>query len=206
MKVKLELRKRDVFGKIQMGREIIRNLSSNPHFSEPLPELEDLETTTDKLEEYWKDYNKVIRLPQIKLQKLNKSETEFDQLITALAFEVEKKSKGDVSLIQSAGFCTRAPRKSKGIPNQVEDLKVTDAGLSGCVNLKWKSITGAKCYNVEISTDAGSESDWVVIDTTTKAKAFIKDLNSDVKYRFRVTAVGTAGKGMPSESVVKYTQ
>jgi hypothetical protein len=70
----------------------------------------------------------------------------------------------------------------------------------GHVDLRWRTIYGAKAYNIERAED-GPELIWKFMTTTTKREASVNTMVSGKKYWHRIAAIGAAGQSPWSDPV-----
>lgn len=203
-KIKLGLSRRNIENKIQFGTDVDNSMSSNPIFSPLAGGQSNLVTAKTTLQTKWTESNAAKQLAQQKATEVQDAEADFDSAMTKVANDVENLANGDVSIIQAAGMDVKNPPSAPQIPVQPVINLIEEGTSSGTINLKWKSVKGAKSYNIEMNSDVNNQEGWVIKLTTTKLKVTISGLSSGMKYWFRVTALGAAGTGSPSDPAVKY--
>lgn len=88
---------------------------------------------------------------------------------------------------------------------QVDGLDCTIGDAEGRVILRWKSIKGAKSYEIQVSVDPITTTSWKAADpsVSTKASVTLDGLPSGGRCWFRVRAIGSAGAGPWSDPSVK---
>ena len=106
---------------------------------------------------------------------------------------------GDEVAILSTGFGVRGANTPPQPVAAPENLKVSTNGSPGISKLRWKPVTGAVSYLVEMSPDPITNDSWVQVDTPTKASAEIPGAEPGTACWFRTAAVGAAGDGPWSE-------
>ena len=123
-------------------------------------------------------------------------------LLVKLARYVNSVAGGDIDMAVSSGF---ELAKSPDPIDKLEAPTKVDArtgAIEGDVDLTWKGVRGARMYQVYICDgDPTADGKWTVAGISSKARATVKDLVSDKKYAFRVSAMGVVGEGPVSESV-----
>ena len=88
-------------------------------------------------------------------------------------------------------------------PGKVTGVKASKQ-TTNSIKLSWKKVTGAKSYIV--SRYNYSKLKWEKITTTKKTSYVDKKKKAATKYKYRVTAVNSAGSGSASNSMITATQ
>lgn len=88
-------------------------------------------------------------------------------------------------------------------PGKVTGVKASKQ-TTNSIQLSWKKVTGAKSYIV--SRYNYSKLKWEKITTTKKTSYVDKKKKAATKYKYRVTAVNSAGSGSASNSMITATQ
>lgn len=177
-KVKLELQTISVPEKIRKARQVIAQLTGNPHFPGAAALIAELSASTSSLES---DYDSAIEARNAAAAKtatLNSTERSFDGVLTRVGSHVEDASPGDEAKIKSAGLDVRSERRPVGELPAVSGLTVSVGDSDGELDLHWDRGKGAQSYTL-----AG--------------------LTSGHRIRVRVAAIGTAGQGPWSDPVAK---
>lgn len=186
--------------KIQYGRRLITACTGNPHFQTPNPTLAAFTTVTDGLETGYNDA-KAARLAAKSLTQLqDQAAAAFDLMVSQLASYVDNVSAGDATIIESAGFATRATPTPVGELPAPTDVSAKPGEHPGHADVKWKRVYGASAYNIERATDS-AELTWQFIGSSTKAEASLNSMLSGKKYWHRVAALGSAGQSAWSDPV-----
>ncbi len=157
----------------------------------------------DKLQNSYTDALEARGISVTKTAIMNQDETAFDSEVTALGRYVEVECKGDEAKIKSAGMDIKAAAAPIGTPQRPESIKATEGLKNGSVDLKWKSVRGARSYVVRITATIAANDSWKQVLVVTKAAATIESLVSGTQYWFQVAAVGAAGQGPWSDPATK---
>lgn len=88
-------------------------------------------------------------------------------------------------------------------PGKVTGVKASKQ-TTNSIKISWKKVTGAKSYIV--SRYNYSKQKWEKITTTKKTSYVDKKKKAAKKYKYRVTAVNSAGSGSASNSMITATQ
>ncbi|WP_205508751.1 fibronectin type III domain-containing protein [Longitalea arenae] len=110
-------------------------------------------------------------------------------LLQELADYVTATSKGDRTLIFNSGFDATNESRGSTLPPSIDKLEV-ELGPSGEATIRAKSVTGAKSYAHQYTTEPpGLNTIWSSEFSSESVYTF-KDLSSDKRYWFRVVAIG----------------
>ncbi|MBL9131167.1 MAG: fibronectin type III domain-containing protein [Verrucomicrobiaceae bacterium] len=109
---------------------------------------------------------------------------------------------GDPAKIVLAGFDLASERTPVGELPAPLNLAVT-MGAAGMLKLRWKPVTGASSYIIEMADHSTAPLAWAQVKVSTRASAEMGGLVSGKVYAFRVRAVGAAGEGPWSDEAVK---
>lgn len=108
-------------------------------------------------------------------------------------------SAGNAVLLARSGFPLEKQRTPVGIPGSPAAVEARMTGLQGEVELRWKSVHGARGYQVWMSMEDPALGRWQAIGYTTRVKHLVSDLESYRAYFFCVSAIGAAGEGAQSD-------
>ena len=178
--------------KIQRGRRITAALTGNPNFPSPNPTISALTATIDTLEADYNEAQAARLITRTKTQIQEDSVVSFNGMVSLVASYVDNVSGGDATKIESAGFAVRSTPAPIGELPAPTDVQAKSGEHPGHAAVKWKSLYGAKSYNIERATDS-AELTWQFMGSTTKSEAALNSMLSGKKYWFRVSAVGSAG-------------
>jgi hypothetical protein len=123
-----------------------------------------------------------------------------EALVAQLTSYVDGASGGDATIIESAGFSTRANPTPVGEIPAPTDLQVTPSEFAGSADVKWKSKRGAVSFTVERAEDAPTLV-YGVIGNCTQKQTSLNSMVSGKKYWFRMAAIGAAGQSAWSDPV-----
>jgi hypothetical protein len=198
---KLGLDDLTVPARIQYGRRLIKGIVDNPTvFVTPNPSVETLTAEVDAMEAAYNNA-KAARLAAKTLTQILEDQVDsFDSDVSQLASYVDNIANGDSVTIERSGFSVRATPTPVGPLPAPTDLQVEASEHSGHAELSWRSVYGAKVYNIERAEDT-TEGTWKFMGTTTKREASMNTMISGKKYWHRVAAVGAAGQSAWSEPV-----
>ncbi len=174
--------------KIEFYRNVIVCLTSNITFENPDVELARLNEAVNKLTV---DYQAAQTGLHKAVAQMHQSETAADDLFRLTARYVDRIANGDEAIILSAGFNGSKQPVSSSRPHFT-----AENGENPCeIVLKCKTHPNARSYTWQFSADAlpAKEEDWKYAGTSTQATFAIKNLNSLVKYWFRVAPVTSEG-------------
>ncbi len=124
-------------------------------------------------------------------------------MLVKLARYVNSVAGGDVDKAVSSGFDlakTPDPIDKLEAPT---NLQGTTGAIASEVDLRWKGVRGGRLYQVYICDgDPTTDGKWTIAGLCSKARFTVKDLITDKKYSFKVTALGKVGEGPESEVVM----
>ncbi len=196
----LGLAKLSIPKKIEKARQVVKAMSANPVFVNPLPGLATVTTATDELESA---YNDAQNGGPAQTAVMYAKEAKLDRLLTQLGNYVEIIADGDEAIILAAGINV----KGKGV-RQANKFTVTDGDQEGEAIL----VTPVKpraSYVWQRSVDplpteppeAANGSKWEQIGITTVATLTVDSLMPGTKYWFRVAPVTNTGQGLWSDPI-----
>jgi hypothetical protein len=185
---------------IQYGRRLIAGFTGNPNFPTPNPTVAALTAATDALEAAYNDARAARLTAKTKTQLQDEKMAAFGETVSLLASYVDNASGGDATVIESSGFAVRATPSPVGPLPAPSDVQATASAHPGHAELRWRSVYGAKAYNIE-RAEGGAELVWKYMATTTKREASVNSMVSGKTYWHRVAAVGAAGQSAWSDPV-----
>ncbi|MBI5214739.1 MAG: fibronectin type III domain-containing protein [Ignavibacteriae bacterium] len=203
-KIKLGLATMQPQEKVEFSSNVLAKMTGNANFPNPNPDLNTVQQKQDDLKLVLSNLEQARQTVAQLAAEAEEKEKALDESLSLLASYVENVSNGDEVIILSSGMSVRSTVKlTKPMP-QVLDVRVSQGTNEGEVDLRWKSIKGAKSYALEYSPDPIGPSTWTHGGIAPKAKFTIGNLESGKKYWFRVAAVGAEGRGMWSDPAVKW--
>ena len=188
-------------GLLVKARNLVSKLTGNAAFANPTPALATVTAAADLLQGAINAYeanpgpnehtDRTIAFEQVR------------GLVTDLGGYIQAASGGDLALIKSAGCQVRKERTPKGELPAPRGISAVGTALPGRIDVSWGGVRGRLMYEPEICEgDPNVESNWRVLQLTSKNRLAVTGLKSDVLYYFRVKAIGTAGAGPVSEPAV----
>jgi hypothetical protein len=198
---KLGLDDLTVPAKIQYGRRLIAGITDNPtFFPTPNPTVAALTAETDAMEAAYNEAKAARLTAKTLTQILQDRVGTFDGSVSQLASYVDNTANGDPVIIERSGFSVRATPTPVGPLPAPTDVQVEASEHPGHADLRWRTVYGAKAYNIERAEDT-TEGTWKFMGTTTKREASMNSMVSGKKYWHRIAAVGAAGQSAWSEPV-----
>lgn len=201
--VKVGVTKMSVPAKIQFTRQIVLDMTNNPNFAAPSPDLDCLSDAAAALESAYNSALQARANAKMQTSVMGQKSAFLDLLLMQAASYVQSSSQGDKAKIESAGFDVRDNPTPIGHLPAPAETKAVPSLHPGGVQLSWKKVRGAKSYLVERAVDTNQPLEWAAATTSTKTKAVVNTMTSGLRYWFRVAAIGSAGQGAWSEPVSK---
>jgi hypothetical protein len=202
-KPKLNLRGLSTLQKVQKTNDIVAALTGNTNYTTPNPTLAAVTASSDGLSSAFSAREDARMALEEKQTLLENTEDGHDTLLNLLMAYVENASGGDEAKILSAGFEVKGRPTPVGEMPQVDGLDCAIGDAEGRVILRWKSIKGAKSYEVQTCPDPISAAGWKAAGITTRASLTLDGLPTGGRCWFRVRAIGSAGPGPWSDPAVK---
>jgi len=194
-KVRVGIKSMTALRKIAFARQIVAEMTNNPNFPAPSPDLKVMAAAANALEAAYAAAQSARQAAKALTASQKQKEDALELAITQQANYVDSASSGDKSKIESSGFCARSAATPVGTPGTPQELIVKNGDLVSTLALKWKPVRGARSYVIEFAAGSGSPAAWLQLAITSKAKHFASGLVSGTRYWFRVAAVGSAGPG-----------
>lgn len=179
-------------------RNMVVKMTGNVNFPTPVPALAAVTAASDTLET-------AIQAYELNPGPLEHSErAQAFEVLKGLAIDlgsyVQAASNGELAKIESAGCEVRKSNTPLGqlpAPNNVVALSTS---YPGQVVIRFGGVKGRSLYNIFIcSGDPNKEENWKMLDYTQKNRYVADGLTTDVKYYFRVNAIGAAGASPMSD-------
>lgn len=193
-KIKLNLSKLSITGKLDLAKQIVKAMTGNPNFTTPNPALAQVTTAAGNLETAREEVLALRAEAKNKTVIQNQLEDALDRLLTQLASYVENISAEDPVIITSAAMDVKTPAAPIGEPDIPVSVVATTGDSDGEIDLSWNSDPGAKSYVIELSTQAPPNAVWTHAKTTTKSKETLTNLTSGTRYWCRVAAINANGQ------------
>lgn len=187
-------------------RHIVKMMTDNPAFPDPIPSLQVVSLNCDILEVAASaaDFTK----GRIERARRDEAYDTVRELVMNLANYVQAAAHGDALVIMSAGFEVKLKRQTSvplEAPAKVEVERKLKAA-KGSLFVRWSPVKNKKLYKVLINdadpTDPGA---WRLLTTTGKNFMSVEGLESFRNYAFRVVAIGALGDSPASEFKMAWT-
>ena len=194
--IRLELDKRTVDEKISQGSGIQSGVAANPAvFPDPNPGLPEFAAVVATLQEQKTARDNLIAATHVATLRLQAAEKTYDNMVTQLAAYAQCVTAGDAASLERAGFELRRAKVPTYELGAVQSLVVRVTAYPGMLHARWDRLHGAKFYEVQVSLDLSTESDWRTIKSCTASKTIIEGLTSGTRIWVRVRGLVKDIKG-----------
>jgi hypothetical protein len=201
--VKVELWKKSVPVKIELGRTVHKSMTGNANFPSPIPPLAALAAAVQELETAYE-----ARMSHgggtLFTSVIHEKENVFDEMMRDLERYVNIESRNEESVIRSAGMDVRKPRGKAEVPGIASSFSAKPGQHPGSVDLRWKRPAWAITHLIFMTDDIDNSASWKLTGATTNTRFTVTGLEPLRKYWFRIEAVGSAGTGPPADVVMTY--
>jgi hypothetical protein len=189
---------------VQLGQDIHTAMTGNAHFTDPTPELTELQTRLTAATTKINAHSAAIDALNLAIIARDNALQDLRDTLSALGLYVENISGGDEEIIASAGMPTRAVPTPVTM-TQVQNLRLIPSDKDGELRAFWDRVLGVRVYEVQVSTDTATPpNNWQDKLTTTKSRAHLNDtLVSGQKVWVRVRAIGPNDEGAWSDPAWK---
>lgn len=182
---------------------IYEGLFENPDFPTPTPDMATFNTARLA---YSNALEKAASRSVDDIAAKDKARTVLTAMLVELGNYVTLTANGDVNKLVSSRFTLRKQREAKPELQKPKNLKLADGINPGVINDSVDAVTGARSYSHEYTMDPLTpDSVWTVISSTSR-KCTIKNLQSGMKYWFRVAAVGVRNQFNYSDVLSRIVQ
>ncbi len=179
-------------------RIMVKEMTANPDFPNPMPALASCTAAADELAAAINAY--LLNSGPRELSDRNQAFRTAKALTTDLGSYVQAASNGELAKIQSAGCQVRRPNTPIGQLAAPPNAKAATTLYPGRIVVSWGAVKGRSGYNLFICIgDPAVETNWRLLDFTTKTRYVADGLKSNDMFYFRVVAVGTAGPSPASD-------
>lgn len=199
-KVKLELKVKTISDKVSLGQAQLNRIKNSANFPNPAPSIAEVQAVVTNLSKARAEQISAKQTLKSKTHRVSAAEKKYDGVFTRLGNYINGISQGNKTIIIDAGmkffFPGGSPRVGR-LPAP-KKFKVVYTQNKGELLLKWQKVPKAIVYNIEraLSNETGTK--WEEIGFTTSTKFLADNLESGIKYFFRLNALGTAGKSAPT--------
>jgi len=167
-KVRVGIKSMSALEKIAFARRIVAEMTNNPNFPSPSPNLAVMSAAAAALESAFAAAQSARQTAKALAAAQKAKEAALERAISQEANYVDSASGGDKEKIESSGFCARSESAPVGMPERPQDLLVRDAEMPGTVALRWKPVHGARSYVIEFAAATGSPTAWLQLAITPK--------------------------------------
>ena len=195
-RVKLGMRSLSSAALLEKGRNIAEMLKDNVAYTTLQALLPAFIILLDKFEEA--NNSVLFHGGKVAFEAKRLAELAVRGAISDFAGYVQGISSGDKAMILSAGFNVVKDRTPTPAPVAPGDLIVRRTDEIGILKLRWHKVPASKLYYVEMQKE-GAE--WERVATTTRTTHVMGNLQTGVRYTFRVQAITSAGISQMSEEV-----
>ena len=179
-------------------RIMVKEMTANPDFPNPMPALASCTAAADELAAAINAY--LLNSGPRELSDRNQALRTAKALTTDLGSYVQAASNGELAKIQSAGCQVRRPNTPIGQLAAPPNADAATTLYPRRLAVRWGAVKGRSGYNLFICIgDPAVETNWRLLDFTTKTRYVADGLKSNDMFYFRVVAVGTAGPSPASD-------
>ena len=194
--IRLGLDKKTVDEKIAQGDSIQAGVAANPAvFPDPNPGLPEFAAVIATLQEQKTARDNLSAAARLATTRLQAAEKSYDIMVTQLAAYAQCVTAGDAASLERGGFEVRRARVPTYDLEAVQNLEVRVTAYPGMLHARWDRLHGAKFYEVQVSLDLSTESDWRTIRSCTASKTIIEGLTSGTRIWVRVRGLVKDIKG-----------
>jgi hypothetical protein len=187
---------------VKLGLRIAQNMKGNANFPNPTPAQAAIETAC---QDFQSALNLAGRNDRTLSSAKNDKKAALIGLLDDLAKYVTSVANGDKTILLSSGFdITGIKGNQQGL--QPIDTLVVEVGPTGEAITRVKKVTGARAYVHEYTPDPITPNSVWTSETITDRENTFTNLQSVVKYWFRVTAVGLNKQKVTSPLVARVVQ
>ncbi|HLG35053.1 MAG TPA: fibronectin type III domain-containing protein [Bacteroidia bacterium] len=201
--VKLELWKKSIPQKIDLGKGIFKAMTGNANFLSPDPSLAELDDAVNELAGASAEVESHGG-GTLYTSVMNKKEDAFDEVMRRMGRYVDNTAKGNENIIRSAGMDVKKQREPAQLCAAAENLSATPGLLSGSIDLRWKRPKFAVGHNIYVSADIENNNAWKLIGQTTNTRFTVTGLEPLKVYWFKVEGIGSAGTGAASDPAMTH--
>lgn len=176
------------------GRILIRQMTGNAHFANPVPSLAEMQRVVEALEAINVDQqHNPSRLGRIERDLRS---AELCMLIKGLAGYVQGISGGELAVILSSGFEVKRKRHASQPMVAPENMRTIRTQETGVISIRWNAVKNRLLYKVQVNKgDPNDQDAWELLCETSRNYLRLEDLEERRVYHFRALAFGALGAG-----------
>lgn len=183
------------------AQSIIKAMTGNSYFPDPLPELTAATTATT---EFVAALSKAKMGGKNEVADKNQKRATLVMALFQLGSVAMAIAAGNVAALVSTGFTLTKERTPSAPLSKPVVLQLTD-GQPGELKMTTKRVPAGRMYNFEYTTDPLNANAWVG-QTTTQSSFTFKSLESGKKYWCRVAVMGVNEQVVYSDAVSRIAQ
>lgn len=182
---------------------IVSKMTGNTNFTTPSPTLAIVTAQLTTLNNKMREQAIAEKTASEKTAEMNTEKDTLTEVLQKLCSYVDGAANGVEAKILSSGFDVKKDAVAIGLLPAPKKVLALEGANDGEINGTWGTVTGAKSYIVELSTDIQDINGWTYQMTVTKAKCTITELTSGMRIWIRVAAINAAGQGAYSDPATK---
>lgn len=204
-KIKLELQKKTVPEKLQLGANHITSMDGNSHYpaATRVPTDAQFQTAQNDLAAADAAVQAAETVWKQKIQERDVKEAVWDAAITARANNCEAVTPNDPVALASTGLPLRNTPAPVGQLPAPANLRAVPTDNEGEIELRCQAVKGGKSFEWECRTYSDPNAPWTTVKPSTTARILVPGLTPGVMYAFRVRAIGAAGPGTWSDEATE---
>ncbi|MBL0308231.1 MAG: fibronectin type III domain-containing protein [Bacteroidetes bacterium] len=199
MRIRIGFKDLSIPNQIERARNIVRMMTGNPKFPAPSPTLA---FVTNRIKALEAAYIKAANGGKNHIDARTLRLKEMLSAIRELAAYVQMESHGDQEVILSSGF--EVILRGAPVPvSKVLKLRTRGGRYVGSIHAVWAKVKGAVAYIVEVSDAQPVAESFRIYKVVAQTRHDIINLAPGKVHWVRITAVGRAGYGLPSDPSIQ---
>lgn len=188
-KVKAGLRGLSAADKLMKGRVVLKQMSSNPDFPDPVPTLAELQVACQELDIAIREAEDRGRRA---IARKDRAVVVMENYLTRLAGYANSMALGNAQKLLNSGFdLVKRPEPISAL-SRPQGLRNIRSAYPGVIDLVWNRVQGTLMYEVELrKTNELGEHEWHRVASTSKPRYVMSGFEPYSSQVFRVRALGT---------------
>ena len=186
-----------------LAQPVLTAMDGNVNFTDPTPEMAELEAHMEDFSEKLAISNR--RGSPYDTAIKNESREELEKVLAALAFYVNSKANGTLSILLSSGFKISQTQKRAAVPSKIQGVMLVHGRQTGQMVLRFNGQPNVRFYVYRYTQDKNEEGElhWDDQEFTTSSSRnnIIAPVRPGVTYYVSVRAINTAGTGDWSDPI-----